>query len=209
MNLTTNSFKKLLLGTATLALAVVPGYSAEAANIVLSGFNPDMSLLPELLSASSHSVDAESYQSDLPSNLTNINALIIQTEFSEYLTPEAFLASLAGSLSASVAGNPTVSTPTFGNIIIPSIEEKDGNIMLLGSMSLGGSLSPASDSEVWIMAYTGGDDCRNEATCSITANTINEILTPAEEPASVPEPASVLGLLTFGTVGLLVSRKAK
>jgi hypothetical protein len=206
MNLTANSLKKLLLGTATVSLALIPSYGADAANIVLNGFSPDRSVLPGLLEAKSHSVDIETYQSELPSELNNIDALIIQTEFSANLTPEAFLASLAGSLSASVAGNPTVSTPTFGNIIIPDIQEKDGNIMLLGTMSLGG-LSPSSNSSVWIMAYTGGDDCDEVNDCSVTADIINDILTPANDPTSVPEPASVLGLLAFGTAGLLMSRK--
>lgn len=208
MNLTNNSLKKLLLGAATVSLALVPSYGADAANIVLSGFNPNISWLPQLLADDNHTVDATTYQSDFPSDFSNIDALIIQTELSGGITAESLLSDLASLLNASVSGSPTPSFLDPSNIIVPSMEDLGSNVMLLGTL-LPGGLSPASGggNGVSIMIYTGGDDCRNPITCFPAAEVISQELTPADEPVSVPEPASVLGLLAFGTAGLLMSRK--
>jgi hypothetical protein len=209
MNVTNNSLKKLLLGTATVSLAFVPSYGADAANIVLSGFNPDTSLLPQLLADDNHTVDATTYQSDFPSDFSNIDALIIQTELSAGITAESLLFDLAALLNASVSGSPTPSFLEPSNIIVPDMEDLGGNVMVLGNL-LPGGLSPASGGEggVSIMIYTGGDDCSDPDTCFPAAEVISQELTPADEPTSVPEPASVLGLLAFGTAGLLMSRKS-
>jgi hypothetical protein len=208
MNVTNNSLKKLLLGTATVSLALIPSYEAQAANIVLSGFNPDISWLPQLLVGNNHTVDATTYQSDFPSDFSNIDALIIQTELSGGITAESLLSDLASLLNASVSGSPTPSFLDPSNIIVPRMENLGSNVMVLGTL-LPGGLSPASGGEggVSIMIYTGGDDCSERDTCFPASEVISQELTPVDEPASVPEPASLLGLLAFGTVGLLMSRK--
>jgi hypothetical protein len=211
MNLTNNCLKKLLLGAATVSLALVPSYGADAANIVLSGFNPRRSLLPGLLAENSHNVDITTYRSSYPTDFTGIDALIIQA--GPWATPEAansFLFNLASALNASVSGSLTPSFLGLSNIIIPGMEDLGSNVMVLGTLLTGG-LSPASGEEngVSIMIYTGGDDCRHANTCLPAAEVISQELTPAEDPVSIPEPASVLGLLAFGTAGLLVSRKIK
>lgn len=210
MNKLLNSTSKFLLGMTTAAVTLVPNYNAEAANIVLTGFNPEMSLLPGLLEQDSHSVDAETYQSEYPASMSGVDALVVQTEFSEYFTPEAFLFSLADALNASVAGNPSITTLTPSSILIPNMRQLDEHLMLVATLLPGGVTTPtaAGEEATWIMAYTLGDDCRNPSICPGVADTISSFLDPTDEPTGVPEPASILGLLAFGTAGLLVSRKA-
>jgi hypothetical protein len=206
MNLINSSLKKLLLGTATVSLAFVPSYEAQAANIVLNGFSEFSSHLPRLLQENGHSVDITTYATEYPTDFTDIDALIIQA--GPWITPEganSFLFNLASALNASVSvsGSPTPSFLEPSNIIVPDMEDLGGNVMVLGNL-LPGGLSPASGGEggVSIMIYTGNDDCSNPTTCLTTAGVMNEFLSQ-----SVPEPASVLGLLAFGTAGLLMSRK--
>jgi hypothetical protein len=210
MNKLLNSMSKLLLGMTTAAVTLIPNYNAEAANIVLTGFNPENSLLPGLLEAESHSVDAETYQSEYPTNMSGIDALVVQTEFSEYFTPEAFLFSIAATLNASVAGSPSIAALTPSSIIIPNMRQLDEHLMLVGTLLPSGvtTLTGQGEEATWIMAYTLGDDCSNLSICPGVANTISRFLTLTDEPTAVPEPASILGLLAFGTAGLLVSRKA-
>jgi hypothetical protein len=203
------AFKKILLGTATVALSLIPYYSAQAlGKVAIVGFGP-FNELDSFLENQGYEV--LSFESDFPTDYSELIALIIQKETGFSSEEEAifWLSQQAPSLNASFAGGLSTSTNNLPpNLLIADVVAHNQEVSRLGTLITNGSLSPnAEGNETQIITYNLGDDFHAGSSNLLVQQNLVNFLTPTNEPpSSIPEPATVLSLLIFGSAGLLLSR---